>query len=113
MTEVPEHACMDYSSPVSNMGFPRQEYWRGLPFPSLCNLLYSGTEPESPALAGEFFIIEPPGKPFQSLPQLINKRNFLFLIYSCNMFFVGKPETEHLQKSITIILAFIFPDFLT
>ena len=38
------------------------------------------------------------GSPFNPYPNQINKRNFLFLIYSCNMFFVGKPETEHLQK---------------
>ena len=45
------------------MGFPRQEYWSGLPFPSPGDLLNPGTEPASPALAGELFITEPPGKP--------------------------------------------------
>ena len=42
------------------MGFLRQEYWRGLPFPSPGGLPNSGTELESPALAGEFFTTEPP-----------------------------------------------------
>ena len=40
------------------MGFPRQEYWSGLPFPPPRDLPYPGTEPEcpaSPALAGGFF----------------------------------------------------------
>ena len=37
-------------APLS-MGFPRQEYWSGLPFPSLGNLPNPGIEPESPALA--------------------------------------------------------------
>ena len=37
------------------MGFPRQEYWIGLPFPSLVDLPDSGTEPKSPALTGRFF----------------------------------------------------------
>jgi len=46
-----------------SMGFPRQEYWSRLPFPSPWNLPNSGTEPISPALAGEFFTTEPPGKP--------------------------------------------------
>ena len=45
------------------MGFSRQEYWSGLPFPSPGDLPDLGVEPESPALAGGFFTPEPPGKP--------------------------------------------------
>ena len=45
------------------MGFPRQEYWSRLPFPSPGDLPNSVIEPTSPALAGRFFITEPPGKP--------------------------------------------------
>ena len=40
------------------MGFSRQEYWRGLPFPPPGDLSNSGIEPESlmsPVLAGRFF----------------------------------------------------------
>ena len=44
------------------MGFSRQEYWSGLPFPSPENLPDPGTEPASPALAGRFFTTGPPGK---------------------------------------------------
>ena len=43
------------------MGFPRQEYWSGLPFPSPGDLPNQGIKPESPALQGRFFTIEPPG----------------------------------------------------
>ena len=39
------------------MGFPRQEYWSGLPTPSLGDLTDPGMEPVSPTLAGEFFTI--------------------------------------------------------
>ena len=42
---------------ASVMGFPRQEYWSGLPFPSPEDLPDPGVEPVSlvsPALAGEF-----------------------------------------------------------
>ena len=46
-----------------SVGFPRQEYESGLPFPSPGDLPNSGVEPESPALAGGFFTAEPPGKP--------------------------------------------------
>ena len=47
------------------MGFPRQEYWSELPFPSPGDLPNSGIELVSPALAGAFFTAEPPGKPFK------------------------------------------------
>ena len=50
-------------APLS-MGFPRQEYWSGLPFPSPGDLLSPETESESSALAGGFSTIEPPGKPY-------------------------------------------------
>ena len=49
-------------APLS-MGFTRQEYWSGLPFPSPADLPNPGIKPRSPALAGRFFIAEPPGKP--------------------------------------------------
>ena len=45
------------------MGFPRQEYWTGLPFLSLGDLPNPGIEPVSPAWAGGFFTTELPGKP--------------------------------------------------
>ena len=48
------------------MGFPRQEYWTGLPFPTQRDLSNPGIElqsPESLALAGKFFTTAPPGKP--------------------------------------------------
>ena len=48
-------------APLS-MGFSRQEYWSGLPFPPPGDLPNSEIEPESPALAGGFFTTEPPGK---------------------------------------------------
>ena len=38
-----------YQAPLS-MGFSRQEYWSGLPFPSLGDLPDPGIEPGSPAL---------------------------------------------------------------
>ena len=47
--------------PPLSMGFSRRGYWSGLPFPSLGDLPDLGIEPASPALAGGFFIIEPPG----------------------------------------------------
>ena len=49
-----------------SMGFSRQEYWSGLPFPSPGDLPNPGIEAKSfvsPALAGGFFTNTPPGKP--------------------------------------------------
>ena len=40
-------------APLS-MGFPREEYWSGWPFPSPGNLPNPGIEPGSPTLAGGF-----------------------------------------------------------
>ena len=42
-----------------SMGFSRQGYWSGLPFPSPGDLSNSGIKPTSPALPGEFFTTEP------------------------------------------------------
>ena len=43
--------------------FPRQEYWSGFLFPSPGDPPDPGIKPVFPALAGGFFIIEPPEKP--------------------------------------------------
>ena len=45
------------------MGFSRQEYWSGLPFPSPGDLPDPGIEPRSPALWAEALPSELPGKP--------------------------------------------------
>ena len=45
------------------MGFPRQEYWSGLPFSLPRALPDPRIEPETPALAGGVFTTAPPGKP--------------------------------------------------
>ena len=44
-----------------SMGFPRQEYWSGLPFPSLGDLPDSGIKPRSPSLKTDSLLSEPPG----------------------------------------------------
>ena len=45
------------------MGFSRQEYWSGLPFPSLGDLLNPGIKPGSPALQADALPSEPSEKP--------------------------------------------------
>ena len=44
-------------------GFPRQEYWCELPFPSPGDLPNLGIEPRSPALQVDSLASEPLGKP--------------------------------------------------
>ena len=51
-----------YEAPRS-MGFSRQEYWSGLPFPSPGDFLNPGIEPRSPALQTDALPSEPLGKP--------------------------------------------------
>ena len=56
-------------APLS-MGFLRQEYWSGLPFPFPGDLPHPGVEPvslTSPALVGGFFTTELSGKPLTHL----------------------------------------------
>ena len=45
-----------------SMGFPGQEYWRGLPFPSPGDLPHPGIKPGSPTLQADALTSEPPGK---------------------------------------------------
>ena len=51
-----------YQAPPS-MGFSRQEYWSGLPFPSPGDLPNPGIEPGPPAFQADTLTSEPPGKP--------------------------------------------------
>ena len=54
-----------YQAPLS-IGFSRQEYWSGLPYPAPGDLPDPGIKPvslTSPALLGRFFATSAPGKP--------------------------------------------------
>ena len=53
---------MDAHQVPLSMGFPRQEYWSELPFPSPGNIPDPGIEPMTLALAGRFFTTKLPGK---------------------------------------------------
>ena len=65
------------------MEFPRQDYWSGLPFPSLEDLSNSGIKPPFPVLAGRFFTTEPPGKPnyFTAFYYYLYSWGYLQLLY--------------------------------
>ena len=60
-------SCLTLCNPMScqaplSMGFPRQEYYSGLPFPFTGDTTDPGIEFAPPALAGKFFTPAPPGK---------------------------------------------------
>ena len=57
-----------HQAPLS-MGFSRQEYWSGLPFPSPGDLPDPGIEPRSPTLQADTLTSEPPGKLIYSIPK--------------------------------------------
>ena len=57
--------AMDISQTPLSMGFSKQEYWSGLPFPTPGDLPNPGIKPASlasPALAGRFSTTVPAGK---------------------------------------------------
>ena len=53
-------------APLS-MGFSRQEYWSGLPWPPAGDLLNPGFKPRPPALQVDSLPTKPPGKPLGSI----------------------------------------------
>ena len=53
------------------MGFRRQEYWEGLPFPFPGAFPDPGIEPASPELQADSFTAEPPAKTHILLPSHI------------------------------------------
>ena len=59
-----------------SMGFSRQEYWSGFPFPPPGDLPDPGTEPGSPAMRADSLLFEPPGKPRTERPN--NSHSTLF-----------------------------------
>ena len=56
-----------HQAPLS-MEFSRQEYWSGLPFPSLWALTNPGIEAGSPVLQADSLPSEPPEEPINSSP---------------------------------------------
>ena len=63
-------------APLS-MGFPRQEYWKGLPFPSPGDLPDPGIEPKSPALQADSLLSEPPGFPSRAQTHVLCIRRWI------------------------------------
>ena len=77
--------CIAHQAPLS-LGFSRQEYWSGLPFPSPGDLPDPGIEPRSPTLQADALTSEPLGKPLCSFLQKLNIDSYFPV---CNVSFVS------------------------
>ena len=64
-------------APLS-VGFPRQEYWSGLPFPSLGDLPEPGIESSSLGLAGRFLTPSHQGSLNKLVLQFVKKKVIFF-----------------------------------
>ena len=80
-----------------SMGFSRQEYWSGLPFPSPRDLPDPGIKPRSPALQADALTSEPPGKPEV---QIGTQQTHLYLcniIHDVWIYFLTRRTTKRNQ----------------
>ena len=82
-----------HQAPLS-MGFSRQEYWSGLPFPSPGDLPNPGIETGSSALQADTLTSEPPGKPSGKEENLTQHPLFLF-VKSGNSMHARKDKYLH------------------
>ena len=80
------------------MGFSRQGYWSGLPFPSPGDLPDLGIKPRSPALQTDTLPSEPPGKPIMIMSKDLIYNNYVCLIFL--FFFLDQFLNEHKILSI-------------
>ena len=87
-----------YQAPPS-MGFSRQEYWSGLPFPSPGYLPNPGIEPRSPALQADALPSEPPGKPKGILFRRVVKINQLCNKGDQNLIGIRDRKLKHLGNA--------------
>ena len=78
-----------HQAPLS-MGFSRQEYWSGLPFPSPEDLPNPGIKPQFPALQADALPSEPPGK----MTCIVSLRQFFFLCQLSGYFVLNRKLTQ-------------------
>ena len=88
------------------MGFLRQEYWSGLPFPSPGDLPDPGIKSRSLALQVVSLLTEPQGKPKMNLFFLKKIIMILYQIY------VHRKDTKGVNKNILGAYPFCFLTFI-
>ena len=98
---------MDYSPPGSSplsMGFPRQKYWSGLPFPPPGDLPNPGIKPGSPALQILYHQTSSlPEKTAKSLVDLMNTNTFynMFFEQFYKLLTIQKPTNQSILQEIS------------
>ena len=70
-----------------SIGFSRQEYWSGLPFPSPGDLPDPGIKLRCPTLRADCLLSEPPGNIFQNMIQFCLFSTFLTLSENVQSYF--------------------------
>ena len=86
---------LPHQAPLS-MGFFRQEYWSGLPFPSPGDLPDPGVEPWSPPFQADALTSEPPGK----LGRAINIKSEFPISHAAGGFFTAEPHMLILHRDV-------------
>ena len=84
------------------MGFSRQEYWSGLPFPSPGDLPNPGAESLSSTLPVNSLPSEPPGKLSYSLELPQKKKKFFLFCSICSLWIIISPFS-HFSYSFNIL----------
>ena len=91
------------------MGFSRQEYWSGLPFPPPGDLPDPAIEPRSPTLQADALTSHPPGK--ANLDRIFKSRDitlstkvclvkamvFPVVMYGCENWTIKKAECQRID----------------
>ena len=80
------------------MGFPRQEYWSGLPFPSPGNLPDPGIEPMSPELQMDSLPLSHQGSPDPLLAPVKFTVSSLLLPNCDRSYILEKKKKEKREK---------------
>ena len=81
-----------YQTPLS-MGFSRQQYWSGLPFPSLEDLSDPGIKLESPALASGWLVASTPSATWKAP---VNMYVYMSVFFSFYWLSLGHQKTYHI-----------------
>ena len=91
------------------MGFSRQGYWSGLPFPSPGDLPNPGIEPRSPTLQADALPSEPPGKQNASKFSLLRRNDLIytlsdvFLFVICEIISLSSVQFSHSVMSESLL----------
>ena len=87
---------------VQSMGFPRQEYWSGMLFPSLGALSEPGIEPESPALQADSLLLNHQERLRNDNLYLgANECYYLYTCLSKNLIFQRRKNIHGIMKFIS------------